>query len=184
MDPILNQLDSDEAILLMYLAEELSAADRAEVEQRLAADAAFAARLQELRRAQEIFQDSLRDTDNSQPVSGAASAISQRKLSRMMAQWQVDRARRSAVPAEVRRTRSLNLGWWIPITAAAALFLGFIVWWDLQLDRWTHLTPDQTAAAESPLEDDNARLNDVDRELQTVAVFRSFGELQEDQVTQ
>jgi hypothetical protein len=46
------------------------------------------------------------------------------------------------------------------------------------------LTPDQTAAAESPLEDDNARLNDVDRELQTVAVFRSFGELQEDQVTQ
>ena len=52
MASLLQQLENNEAILLMYLADELGADDRREVEQMLRGDAGLAAELDELRAAQ------------------------------------------------------------------------------------------------------------------------------------
>ena len=49
MSSLLQQLENNEAVLLMYLADELPAEDRAEVEQMLATDAGMRAALESLR---------------------------------------------------------------------------------------------------------------------------------------
>src|SRR5690242_14753817 len=74
MSSLLNQLQSDEAILLMYIADELPAADRAKIETRLDSDANLRARLAELRSLRDTVNTSLAHLDRVSPLPSDQAA--------------------------------------------------------------------------------------------------------------
>jgi hypothetical protein len=131
MQSILEQLESSEAVLLMYLADELGPADRAAVEVKLAADSSLRAELETLRAVHESVSQSLAAADAARPVSSAKGAAAQRNLSRVIRQWHIERELASAASNMPQARRSK---WWIVYSSgiAAALLIGFIVWWGLQ----------------------------------------------------
>lgn len=127
MHRVLDQLDSPESLLLMYLSEELSAGDRARVEQMLAGDADLRARLEQLRQAQDAVETAMRRLDCAIPLPGS-EAPALRKMGREIRQWQADRAANAARPHTLRRT--LRFPWWsYPLAAAAAITFAFFTWW-------------------------------------------------------
>src|SRR5205085_5178922 len=91
MDNLIQQLGSNEAVLMMYLSGELPADDRAEVEQMLAQDAGMRAELERLREGWEGIEAGLSDADRGlHSASMEAAAI--RNASGIVRQWQVHRA--------------------------------------------------------------------------------------------
>src|SRR5436190_15230305 len=125
MSSRLNNLEN-ESIALLYLADELSPEDRAQVEQMLQSDAALRRQLDELRGAQSVVDGVLQRADAATPRAiSEAAAI--RKVGRAMAQWKVDwLARPRTKPARPFQWRSL-----VPAGVAAAILLtiGMFVWW-------------------------------------------------------
>src|SRR5580765_4655168 len=131
MRSILDQLESNEAVLLMYLADELPAADRVEIDKRLVADAALRAELETLRSAHETMSQSFAALDASKPLPGTAAAATERRLSRVFRQWHADQMRMQAQqPVRVAAWR--RFGWAYPWAAAAVIVIGYIVWWGTQ----------------------------------------------------
>jgi hypothetical protein len=124
----LQNLQNNEAILLMYLADELTGEDRAEVEQMLATDAILRNELDYLRDSQEKVLAELAVLDR-QPTR-ISQAVAVRQVSRAMKQWQVDRLSR---PREVPVTRrGLRYAWWIyPSVSAASIVIASIIWWGM-----------------------------------------------------
>lgn len=126
MTSSLHQLENNEAILLMYLADELSAVDRAEVEQMLDSDAGMRAELDRLRAMRDETVAGLAGLD-----AGARLPVSERvavrRATRMMRQWQIDHAH---APPPQSPLRELRFPWWsYPLTTAAAVLIAFLVWW-------------------------------------------------------
>ena len=115
MSSKLNDLDP-QSLLVLYVAGELTNGDKVALEKRLAADPALAADLERLREAQVVCADALRDGDDQirLPVS---EGVAVRRVTRAMAQWQVDRAR--MVPANT--PKGWRIPWWAYPTAAAAI---------------------------------------------------------------
>ena len=109
MKSLLQQLENNEAVLLMYLADELPAEDRLEVEQHLAGDANFR---RELDRA-------------SHPAVTESAAL--RQANRVV---RAEIARRSLLPKPVATPRGLRYPWWsYPLATAASVLIAFLVWW-------------------------------------------------------
>lgn len=132
MTSLLKQLDSDQAILLMYLADELPAGDRVQVDHRLAADPALRQMLEALRADQSAVHAMVNAGDRHTPLPVSAP-VAVRNVMRSIRQWQVDQLRPE--PAEAQAAKSLRYPWWIyPSVSAAALFLAFLVWWG----NWGH----------------------------------------------
>jgi anti-sigma factor RsiW len=203
MDSILNQLENDQAILLMYLADELPPADRTEVDRRLARDAALCAQLEELRACHKVVTQSLGELDKAQPLPGSA-ASAERKLASEIAQWQTERVRRAGDAAPVARQQRISIwAWLVPVGVAAALFIGFVAWWDVQLDHRgtgvsavavreesTPLDPDGTGDAQDGVSDstvvvsvataddllDASRLSMAETDMDAVVMLRAFTE--------
>jgi hypothetical protein len=113
-----------EAILLMYLGNELPAQDQAEFEQRLATDAALRREMEILRQTQQLAFDALGSVDAvTRPA--VPVIVAQRRVSRLMHEW-VDRHRR---PAATGSQPWLQLPWRrINIAAAAVLLVGCYIW--------------------------------------------------------
>src|SRR5688572_1061228 len=127
MRSLLNQLHSSESLLLMYLADELPAVDRAEVEQRLARDANLRAELEGLRDVQAHVNDAIAALDAAQPLPGSEAAGA-RQVARAIRQWRTDHAARPARDAIPPRT--LRFPYWsYPLAAAAAVTIAFATWW-------------------------------------------------------
>jgi anti-sigma factor RsiW len=126
MKSVLNQLESNEAILLMYLADELSAPDRAEVERRLSADAALREELESLRGAQDYAMSAMHALDggHATALQGAAS----RRVVRAMQRWQAGRALERAAQPKNRGFRLYVPAWSYPAAAAAAIILVLGMW--------------------------------------------------------
>lgn len=129
---MLEQLESDQAIILMYVADELSPGDRAQVEQRLLVDAAFRSQFEELQNSQSEIEEGIASLDAVQPLPVSLGS-SQAKLSRLFKQWHTDRLARRRDPVDTRSIFA-KLAPAYPFVAAAALFCGFIVWWGLRDD--------------------------------------------------
>ncbi|HEY8665139.1 MAG TPA: hypothetical protein VIL86_00680 [Tepidisphaeraceae bacterium] len=128
---MLQQLENNEAILLMYLAGELCAEDRAEVEQMLAGDAGLRAALAELDRLQASFNGSMSKLDR-EPLP-VPEQVGVRLVGRAMRQWQAEQLARR--PALVEEKSGLRYPWWVyPTASAAAILLAFIVWWGMKTD--------------------------------------------------
>jgi hypothetical protein len=123
---LLQQLESNEAVLLMYLAGELPPQDRAEVEQMLATDPSMRGALDRLREANDAFESAMPALDRATRLA-APEAVGVRRAVRAMRQWQ---ARRLAAPkpAEARRKFQFPL-WAYPVAAAASVVIAFLVWW-------------------------------------------------------
>jgi anti-sigma factor RsiW len=115
MSSQLHQLNN-ESILLLYLAGELSAEDRADVEQHLAADPQFHEELETLRVAYDGAGESLAAADKSERlVLPEASAA--RRVGNAVRSWH---ARRLSMPPAEAQRRGLRFPWWWYVTASAA----------------------------------------------------------------
>jgi hypothetical protein len=124
---LLQQLESDQAVLLMYLADELPAEDRAEVARRLAADAGLRAELERLRSAYESFAAAVQRDDRSGRLP-VPESVAVRRVGREMRQWHARRLAAAARPAAL--APMLRYPWWAyPVAAAASIVLAFLVWW-------------------------------------------------------
>lgn len=124
MSSFLQNLENNEAILLMYLANELPADDRAEVEQMLKYDATLRAQLQALRDAYHQFDQTmlLGDASNVLP-SGYMTAVTFGKTVQ---------ERFAAKPRSVddHEGNGRRMHWAIyPAAAAAMLAIGMLFWW-------------------------------------------------------
>lgn len=126
---LLRQLEGDEAILLMYLAGELSADDRAEVDRRLAADAGLRAGLDRLREAHGWMTETLRQADAAtKPAIPEAVAV--RRVGQAVRQWHAARlARPAAAPAGGGSSATFRRRWLYPVAAAATVALAFLGYW-------------------------------------------------------
>ncbi|HSI37305.1 MAG: hypothetical protein ACAI43_25175 [Phycisphaerae bacterium] len=119
MKNLLEQLENNEAVLLMYLAGELPTEDRAEVEQMLGRDAGLRATLDELRGLHADVTSALGRLDAADPLPSRDSAV--RQVSRAMTQAMVARAAQR--PAAGPAGKTLRIGWLVYPAAAAAVIL-------------------------------------------------------------
>jgi len=141
MSNLLQQLENNEAILLMYLAGELPDDDRAEVERRLARDPALRAELESLREAHDAFAAAMPALDRVDRLP-APQGPGVRRVVRAMQQWQAGRLAAAPTPAPAR---TLRYPWWAyPLAAAASVIIAFVVWWG-NTDRPQQLRRDATA---------------------------------------
>jgi hypothetical protein len=127
MRSLLHQLENNEAVLMMYLADELPPQDRAEVEQMLSTDAALRAELVRLGEAQAAVDTAMARLDTSGPRL-LNEGVAVRRVGRAIAQWHADRL---AAPAQMPAAiRSGFPKWGIAVAAAAAcVLISGLVWW-------------------------------------------------------
>ena len=134
MASLLQQLENNEAILLMYLADELGAEDRREVEQMLSRDGGLRAELEKIRAAQIAVMAAIASLDQSAPLAVSTPAAV-RHVSRLMKQWQVDRLARPLAEAQKRGPR---FPWWAfpaaSVATAAGVLIALMVWWGMKSD--------------------------------------------------
>jgi hypothetical protein len=151
---LLQQLENNEAILLMYLAEELPAEDRAEVDQMLAADAGLRNTLERLREAQDGLAAALPALDRIGRLP-VPESVAVRRVVRSMEQWQ---ARRLANPPAAVVGPTLRYPWWAyPMAAAASVVIAFLVWWgntDQRASRFVDTTPNYQEIDDRPSDAD------------------------------
>jgi hypothetical protein len=124
MSSLLHKLGSNEAILLMYVADELPREDRAEVERMLSSDANLRIELDRLRGVDEMLSGA---TSADGGMSRAADEMAVRRVLREMKRHHAELVLRpKPVPPTTQRVLSL---WTIPFAAAAAALFLFIGLW-------------------------------------------------------
>jgi anti-sigma factor RsiW len=133
MKSLLQQLENNEAILLMYLADELPAEDRLEVEQLLENDGALRQQLVSLEDAHQSLNAALSEmADFALPPAtrGAREAHAARQISRMMVRVRLEQQQRPAAILPLTGARTFRLpSWTYPFAAAAMIILGCIAYW-------------------------------------------------------
>jgi anti-sigma-K factor RskA len=144
MKPLLQHLEN-ESLLLLYLAGELPAEDRSELELMLQRDGGLRTQLESMRSAQDCSFSALATLDAAEPLRSAEPAM--RRINRSTQQWWIDQLARPA-EAPVARSMIPVIGWSVG-TAVAALLV-FCIWWGLHTsDTSSHLavtppTPDDS----------------------------------------
>ena len=129
MRSTLEHLDTPDAVLLMYLADELSGEDRARVERMMTDDAALRGELERLRAALESVGAALAGADAARPLPGSEAA-GVRLVGRMIRNWQAERLTRTAAAHDAHAPRNLRFPYWsYPLAAAAAVTLAFVAWY-------------------------------------------------------
>jgi anti-sigma factor RsiW len=140
MSNLLQQLENNEAILLMFLAGELPEDDRIEVEQMLASDPALRRALEELAALHDGIGDTFASADAAIPLARRESVV--RSVARSMAARDGAAARQPAV-SEARPSR-FHIAWWVyPVAAAAMLVVAMVLMSD---NRPAALPPAQPTA--------------------------------------
>src|SRR5438874_1237422 len=121
MSSLLEQLENNEAILLMYLAGELPEADRVEVEEMLASDAGLRATRAELKSLQDGVGGVLGRADAAQILSRREAAV--RQVSRALNQ-NLQNKSLGMINYATGPRRRLPMAWLAyPIAAAALLVI-------------------------------------------------------------
>jgi anti-sigma factor RsiW len=161
---VIENLENNEQILLMYLADELPSEDRAEVEQMLASDASLARDWQALQALHATVRDGLSRLDEMTPMP-VNTEFAMRQAARAMRQ---KLAQPKGIPATAKAgRRSGSWRWLYPTVAAASVAIIAIGWLDHQ--RGPTIMPpsfvsDGTPDASDPVADaQNA--NEADDEL-------------------
>jgi hypothetical protein len=99
------------------------------VEARLAADPQMRQQLDQLRALNAGFASTMSQLDGAEPLADPGAAM-QRRVSRAMRQWQVDRLRESP---DTRMARSRRPRMWVFVASAAALAIfSYVAWWGFQ----------------------------------------------------
>jgi hypothetical protein len=128
---MLPQQLNDEALLLLYLADELPAERRAQFERRLASDAGLRRQLETLGGAYEVVGNAIRTADRSERIALSAATAAQR-VGQHARSWQARRLAGSVVESDRRRpVRALRRAY-LATAAAAAIVAGVTLWHGLQ----------------------------------------------------
>jgi hypothetical protein len=159
-----------ESILLMYLADELSVEDRAEVEQMLSTDRVLRQQYDELVAMMQLTGNGLTALDNKEPMP-IPMASSVRRVARAMNQWQVDRI--AAAQPEVQTLPARRFGWVATIAAVAAcILISFFVMWS-RVDDSKNAQKMANSGAPDPHSTDIS-LTDVQKEQQIAEATETF----------
>jgi anti-sigma factor RsiW len=143
MSNLLQQLENNEAVLLMYLSGELPEDDRMEVEQMLASDPALRRALEELASLQEGTVETLSSADQRLALARGDAVV--RNVCRAMSAARVERVSSRPAAPEFGRSR-LRIAWWVyPIAVAAMLVVGIMVMSD---SRPVSIPPDKPETPE------------------------------------
>ncbi len=152
MGSVLHEVDND-AVLILYLAGELPAEDRAEVEQLLTTDGGLRAALASARADAAAVGAALAAVDRADPSAGAsasAEAIAVRQVGRAVRQWQVRQVvRRRPSPAPEPQPRLP--AWALQAAVAAAVLLATVGYW-----RWESGRPGHEPALQDAADDGDA----------------------------
>jgi anti-sigma factor RsiW len=176
---VIEKLENNEHILLMYLADELPAGDRADVERMLAADASLRRGWQELQALHATVGHGLGRLDEISPMPVNAD-FALRQVGRAMRQKMAQPAIASAAAASGRAPRSW---WWLyPTVTAASIAIIAMVWLNRQQ------SPTSMPAAYPPLLPsdspeplaDSQNANESDDELLIDSFTPSAGSEQKD----
>jgi hypothetical protein len=112
------KLKDNQALLLMYIADELSPPDRAQVEARLKVDEVLQAQLEELHSAHETFLEAMGWLDSTTPPISEQTAGA--RAGRAIRQWSVERLARPALST----ARKFAVPTWVyPMAVAAAIIV-------------------------------------------------------------
>jgi hypothetical protein len=124
MKSYLHQLENNEGILLMYLANELPPADRAEVDEMLASDPNLRTELEILRQTEELAFDAIKSLDAAtRPV--VPPILLQHRVGELMNRW----VHRHGEPALSMPIAARQLPWRrMSLAAAASLMIGYYIW--------------------------------------------------------
>jgi anti-sigma-K factor RskA len=142
--------DQAPALLLMYLADELSPRDRAELENRLRLDQALASELERLRAAQEFFDGAMKAMDFSQAASASDAAAADR-ADRAIRVWA---AARNSRPRQAKPKEHF-LPWWSYTLASAAAVLVAVVYWGIHNWDKQNFTPSDPSMNQSQTDGDD-----------------------------
>jgi len=120
----LQHLESNEAVLLMYLGNELPEQDRTEVETMLASDSKLRSELENLRKTYQLAFDALESLDAiTRPPMPPIAA--RNRTSQLIGEW-ADRRRQST--AAVSGLRKQFPWWRSTFAAAASLMIVYYIW--------------------------------------------------------
>ena len=132
MGDIGSQLQTDrEAVLLLYLANELSAEDRSELERMLSKDPALERDLRRLGELQEEVAGGLAELDSARPLH-MSEEISTRRVMREMRRFQLELNSRAPVQLEASSLRRWPR-WIYPVGAAAAIIFTVLGLWGVNV---------------------------------------------------
>jgi hypothetical protein len=145
MKPLLQQLEN-ESLLLLYMAGELPARDREELDLMLSRDGGLRAQLEALRGAQATSFNGLAGLDASEPIRPIEPMI--RQVNRAMQQWQIDRLARPAQPSAAGST--IRVWAWSAGSVVAACLV-FCIWWGFRSDNSGTIVSTQPANMPSNL---------------------------------
>jgi hypothetical protein len=126
---VIEKLENNEQVLLMYLAGELPAGDQADVDRLLAIDAGLRQGLAELQACQAFVDEEIAKLDDASalPVSVDAAA---RQAGRVMRQRMAEPKVEVAAQSSALRARSW---WWLyPTVAAASILIVAMLWLNRQ----------------------------------------------------
>lgn len=124
MKNLLAQLESNEAVLMMYLSGELPRRDREEVEHLLAHDGGIRAELERLRATMRTIGSALAPEETPAELNVDAAILHTQLAVR---QWLTETGDNPRSPRQVEK--SLPLPWWTyPLAAAASVLLALAVW--------------------------------------------------------
>lgn len=136
------QFDDDDQALLMLLSGELPAADAQALAQRLQDDVALRQRYAHLAETLDHYHGIFVAADAAEPLNSSPASAA-RQFAKAMRQAQADRL---AMPARIVPSRRLMPTWAYPVSAAALLVVGFLVWWTYR----TAAPPVDTVADNTP----------------------------------
>lgn len=183
-----DELGDDQALLILYLAGELSEEQHAVLERRLQQEPALRRELEGLRSAQAMIWREMLAADSVHPPRGAASSA-QRKLAGMVRQWAVDRLARDPVAAPPQRSVKR---WALAAAASVAIALGSSAYFYYPVDRGEQDTAIVDAIEDEPVQENapvdsapvvtaadnrdemlvNVALSDLEQELTTLEHLR------------
>jgi len=152
----IEKLKDDQALLLMYLADELPGAEREKLNRRLGSEPALLSQLSHLRSAHETFVTAMGFLDRSTaaPVPTDAAVA---RASRLVRQWTTQRLARPAAPM---RAKSTGMAWWYYSLAAAAAVIIAVTVSVLHHDRVTVAQKSlDSQSATAPVVADNDQRN-------------------------
>jgi anti-sigma factor RsiW len=125
MISVIEKLDNNEQVLLMYLADELPAEDRLEVQQLLEVDGSLRHELEQLQFAHRFVGERLAQLDHASPLPVSID-FAARQIGREMRQRL---ARPKAAPAATKMDRAARSWRWLyPTVAAASIAIIAMVW--------------------------------------------------------
>lgn len=122
---MIEKLENNEQILLMYLADELPREDRTEVEQLLLVDGSMRRELEQMQAAQRWVADQMDLLDEMSPLPVSAD-FAARQVGRAMRQQLARPKPAHGAPAADRAVRSWR--WLYPTVAAASIAIIAMVW--------------------------------------------------------